>query len=91
MIAACHHSRDPNRVLHYEFLWSHESEPEKRRPCVILTTETFGGRPGRHIHYVPRRWNHLHYGYLPPALFKIVKDAVLALDASRKKVMKRPG
>jgi len=33
---------EPGLVLHYEFLWSHEVEPEKRRPCVILTTETFG-------------------------------------------------
>ena len=131
---------EPGLVLHYEFLWSHEIEPEKRRPCVVLATETFGGRtivtivptttkepknpdaaikvppkvkealgldsgpswfilselnefdwPGRHIHYVPRRWNHLHYGYLPPALFKIVKGAVLALDARKKKVMKRSG
>jgi hypothetical protein len=46
--------------------------------------------PGLDIYPIPGgRLGQFKYGFLPPALFKQVKDKILALDASRKQITPR--
>jgi uncharacterized protein YifN (PemK superfamily) len=47
--------------------------------------------PGLDIYPVPGgRRDQFVYGFLPPALFKQIKEKILAIDAARKKISIRP-
>ena len=49
--------------------------------------------PGLYVFPLPIAlgWNKFDYGYLPPKFFEQVKNAILALDASRKNLTIRTG
>jgi len=61
-----------------------------RASWIILNELNDFPWPGRDIYPIPGgRLDQFHYGFLPPNLFRQVRDAILALDDKRKRIMAR--
>jgi hypothetical protein len=81
--------RDPALAVEIPFRVKQHLGLDDERSWAILDELNEFIWPGLDLYPVPGKPGRFAYGFLPPALFKQIKDKILRLDAARKTVTRR--